>query len=102
MAHEVVFSLNLTPIEERIIDLIIQGRSNYFIGGMLHMTPNATKTAIYRIYNKLGLNDRGELKLWWLESQVSMLTKHVAELEEQNRTLIMQRDQWKSWSLRML
>jgi DNA-binding NarL/FixJ family response regulator len=53
----------LTPTEERIVELIGLGLSNKEIAGSLFVTVKTVEAALTRVYAKLGVRSRTELAL---------------------------------------
>jgi DNA-binding CsgD family transcriptional regulator len=51
----------LTPSEERIAELVAEGRSNKEVAAALFLTVNTVEGALKRIYAKLGVRSRAEL-----------------------------------------
>lgn len=52
---------DLTPTEQRIAELVAEGRSNREVGAALFVTPKTVESALTRIYRKLGVRSRTEL-----------------------------------------
>lgn len=55
--------------EREIIELILQGKSNREIEGVLFISYNTVKNHIYNLYQKLGVKSRGQLINFILESR---------------------------------
>jgi DNA-binding CsgD family transcriptional regulator len=51
----------ITKREREVMDLIIEGRSNKEIESTLFISFHTVKNHIYNLYNKLGVNSRGQL-----------------------------------------
>ena len=49
----------LSPREREVLNLIAQGRSIPAIAGELYLAPSTVKTHVQRLYEKLGVGDRG-------------------------------------------
>jgi DNA-binding CsgD family transcriptional regulator len=62
----------LTPTEERIAILVVQGRSNREVADSLFLTVKTVEWNLSRIYRKLGIRSRVELARW-LEAPRSSL-----------------------------
>lgn len=56
-----------TPREREITGLILQGRSNKEIEAELFISVNTVKNHLYKLYQKLGINSRGQLVTFLLE-----------------------------------
>jgi DNA-binding CsgD family transcriptional regulator len=52
---------DLTPTEQRIAELVAEGRSNKEVAAVLFVTPKTVGTKLSRIYAKLGVHSRTEL-----------------------------------------
>ena len=52
---------NISPREQEVLLLLLQGKSNNEIGETLYVSRNTIKTHIRNIYTKLGVNNRYEL-----------------------------------------
>jgi DNA-binding CsgD family transcriptional regulator len=52
---------DLTPTEQRIAELVAEGRSNREVGAALFVTPKTVESALTRVYRKLGVRSRTEL-----------------------------------------
>lgn len=48
----------LTPTEQRVLEMLVGGMSNREIGFALEITGNTVKTHVRNIYDKLGVSDR--------------------------------------------
>jgi DNA-binding CsgD family transcriptional regulator len=51
----------LTPREQRIADLVAQGKSNKEVAAELFVTVHTVEGALKRVYAKLGVHSRTEL-----------------------------------------
>ncbi|MEO8289542.1 MAG: LuxR C-terminal-related transcriptional regulator, partial [Gaiellaceae bacterium] len=51
----------LTPTEQRIAELVAEGRSNKEVAAALFVTAKTVETNLSRIYAKLGIHSRTEL-----------------------------------------
>ena len=51
----------ISPREQEVLVLLVQGLSNQHIGETLYISPNTVKTHIRNIYAKLGVSSRYEL-----------------------------------------
>jgi DNA-binding CsgD family transcriptional regulator len=58
-------SRELKPREYAIIELVAQGLTNREIGRKIGRTEPGTKNVLRVIYDKLGLDSRLQLALWW-------------------------------------
>jgi DNA-binding NarL/FixJ family response regulator len=54
-------SVDLTPREDQMLNLLLLGLSNKAIARRLDVSPETVKKTVARIYRKLGVNSRGEL-----------------------------------------
>ncbi|KPV50573.1 hypothetical protein SE17_26135 [Kouleothrix aurantiaca] len=52
----------LSPQEQRVMRLLVAGRSNAEIAGELVVSPNTVKTHVKNIYRKLAVATRDELR----------------------------------------
>ena len=51
----------LTPTEQRVADLVVEGLSNKQVAAALFVTPKTVETQLSRIYAKLGIHSRAQL-----------------------------------------
>jgi DNA-binding CsgD family transcriptional regulator len=51
----------LTPTEQRVADLVVEGLSNKQVAAALFVTPKTVDTQLSRIYAKLGIHSRAQL-----------------------------------------
>ena len=51
----------LTPTEQRVVDLVVEGLSNKQVAAALFVTPKTVETQLSRIYAKLGIHSRAQL-----------------------------------------
>ena len=51
----------LTPTEQRVADLVVEGLSNKQVAAALFVTPKTVETQLSRIYAKLGIHSRTQL-----------------------------------------
>ena len=51
----------LTPTEQRVADLVAEGRSNKEVAGALFVSVRTVEANLTRVYAKLGIRSRGEL-----------------------------------------
>jgi DNA-binding CsgD family transcriptional regulator len=51
----------LTPSERRLVELVLEGRSNKEIAAALFVTAKTVETKLSRIYAKLGIHSRAQL-----------------------------------------
>ena len=56
----------LTASEHRIMQILIQGKTNKVIAHMLHMTEGSIETSLHRIYSKLNVDNRVSATLAYL------------------------------------
>jgi DNA-binding NarL/FixJ family response regulator len=56
----------LTPREEQVVNLVVEGISNREMAQQLDIKENTVKKALQRIYDKLGVSNRVELVLYVL------------------------------------
>jgi DNA-binding NarL/FixJ family response regulator len=64
-------SNTLTPKEERITALVVQGMKNHEISKIIGTTENAIKNCLKIIFDKTGTWTRLELALWYLGTNES-------------------------------
>ncbi len=60
----------LAPEEVEIVKLIVEGKSNKFIGNSLNYTEGTIKNKVSRIYEKLKLHDRLQLAVYAVENNI--------------------------------
>jgi DNA-binding CsgD family transcriptional regulator len=60
--------LNLSPSEERIASMVIEGLSNHEIGQKLFVTEKTVKFHLTNIYAKLGVQSRAQLIVKYLKA----------------------------------
>jgi DNA-binding NarL/FixJ family response regulator len=53
-------SLDLSPRERQVLDLLVDGRSVPALAASLHISPSTAKTYVARLYEKLGARNRAE------------------------------------------
>jgi DNA-binding CsgD family transcriptional regulator/DNA polymerase III delta prime subunit len=58
---------DLTPTEQRLAELVAEGRSNREVAAALFVTPKTVETTLSRIYGKLGVHSRTQLSRWLAE-----------------------------------
>jgi DNA-binding CsgD family transcriptional regulator len=56
----------LTPRQEQIVNLVVEGIGNREIAQQLHVKENTVKKSLLRTYEKLGVSNRVELVLYTL------------------------------------
>ena len=54
----------LTPREESVVRLVVQGRPNREIADELHLSEHTIKNYLFRVFDKLGVSNRVELALY--------------------------------------
>jgi len=54
----------LTPREESVVRLVVQGMVNREIADQLHLSEHTIKNYLFRIFDKLGVSNRVELALY--------------------------------------
>ena len=54
----------LTPREESVVRLVVQGMTNREIAEALHLSEHTIKNYLFRIFDKLGVSNRVELALY--------------------------------------
>jgi DNA-binding NarL/FixJ family response regulator len=52
---------SLTPTEERVVDLVVEGLTNPQIGERLYVSPRTVQTHLAHIFAKLGISTRTQL-----------------------------------------
>jgi|SRR5271169_3909398 len=57
-------SSRLTPREESVVRLVVQGMVNREIADTLHLSEHTIKNYLFRIFDKLGVSNRVELALY--------------------------------------
>jgi DNA-binding NarL/FixJ family response regulator len=57
-------SPKLTPREESVVSLVVQGMVNREIAETLHLSEHTIKNYLFRIFDKLGVSNRVELALY--------------------------------------
>lgn len=67
--EEILKKHKISKREREIIDLILKGKSNKEIEADLYISISTVKNHIYALYQKLGINSRGQLVHLILESQ---------------------------------
>lgn len=60
---------DLTPREREIMELLLKNKSNAEIAEALVIAVTTVKTHVSNILHKLGLQNRGDLGLWWAQQQ---------------------------------
>ncbi len=61
----------LSNRENQIVRLAVEGISNREISEALRLSPHTVKNHLYRIYNKIGVSNRGELTLYVTASRAA-------------------------------
>jgi DNA-binding NarL/FixJ family response regulator len=56
--------VQLTPREESVVRLVVQGMVNREIADALHLSEHTIKNYLFRIFDKLGVSNRVELALY--------------------------------------
>src|ERR1017187_3300606 len=56
--------IRLTPREESVVRLVVQGMVNREIADALHLSEHTIKNYLFRIFDKLGVSNRVELALY--------------------------------------
>jgi DNA-binding NarL/FixJ family response regulator len=64
----------LTPREKEVICLLVDGLTNLEIGKLLGIQETAVKTRLRDIYDKLGLDNRVQLALWYEARRLGIVT----------------------------
>ena len=57
----------LSPSEHRIMNILIQGKTNKAIAQTLKLTEGSVETSLHRIYTKLGVDNRVKATLVYLQ-----------------------------------
>lgn len=60
-------SLGITPREQEVLGLIVEGASNREIAQVLHITEKTVKNHVSSLLSRVGLRDRTQLALWQLQ-----------------------------------
>ncbi len=60
---------SITPRELEIVELILKGRSNKQIANQLCIAHHTVKNHLYRLYQKLDVNNRFELVTFFLNNK---------------------------------
>lgn len=63
-------TMQLSPEDIEIIKLIVDGKSNKYIGATLNYTEGTVKNKVSRIYEKLKLTDRLQLAVYAVENNI--------------------------------
>ncbi|MDW6022702.1 helix-turn-helix transcriptional regulator [Mesorhizobium sp. BAC0120] len=56
----------LTPVEQQVLQLLLQGKSTKQIAAGMAHSPNTTNEYLQRLYRKYGVGNRAELMALWL------------------------------------
>jgi DNA-binding NarL/FixJ family response regulator len=56
--------VKLTPREETVVRLVVQGMVNREIAEKLHLSEHTIKNYLFRVFDKLGVSNRVELALY--------------------------------------
>ena len=64
MRDHVSAPVKLTPREESVVRLVLQGMVNREIADTLHLSEHTVKNYLFRIFDKLGVSNRVELALY--------------------------------------
>ena len=65
----------LTPREQQILELIIQGKTGRQIAKQLFLAEGTVKTYVSLMLKKAGLNSRTALAIWWVKNANSNLVR---------------------------
>lgn len=63
-------SVELTPTETRVVDLVAQGMSNREISAELGVSQRTVESHVSNMLNKTGLHNRTELSRWAIQNQL--------------------------------
>lgn len=63
--------LLLTPVEQEIVRLLVEGRSEKEVGTSLHLGQHSVHSHVKRVYQRLGISSRAELVSWYLRGAPS-------------------------------
>lgn len=66
-------SVSLSPREEEIAWMYAEGNSHKQVAQLLQVSPTTVRTHLARIYQKLGISDKGSLAIWLKDNRVKML-----------------------------
>jgi DNA-binding NarL/FixJ family response regulator len=69
----------LTRREQRLVDLVAQGRTNRDISRELHLSEHTVRNYLFRIFNKLGTSNRLELALYAINHRESAKEQLVTQ-----------------------
>lgn len=67
---------NLTKREQEIVELLARGFSNKQIASKLFISVHTVKANLEHIYEKLGINNRILLAIYWVKLDISRLEKY--------------------------
>jgi len=56
---------DVTPREEQVLDLLIQGKTNKEIAAALGLSPNTIRNYLSPLRDKTGCKNRVDLAIWW-------------------------------------
>ncbi|NIX76637.1 helix-turn-helix transcriptional regulator [Microvirga terricola] len=56
----------LTPVEQQVLQLLLQGKNSKQIAADMEHSPNTTNEYLQRLYRKFGVSSRAELMALWL------------------------------------
>ncbi|BAQ61830.1 two-component response regulator [Geminocystis sp. NIES-3708] len=63
-------SVELTPTEKRVVDLVAQGKSNKEISQELGVSQRTIESHVSNMLNKTGLHNRTELSRWAIQNEI--------------------------------
>lgn len=63
-------SVELTPTETRVVDLVAQGKSNKEISQELGVSQRTIESHVSNMLNKTGLHNRTELSRWAIQNEI--------------------------------
>ena len=66
---KIIDDYHISSREKEVLDLILEGRSNKEIKDILFISIHTVRNHIYNLYQKLGVNTRGQLVHFILEAQ---------------------------------
>lgn len=69
--NKLIKSINLTPREESVLDLLCMGKSNKEIAAELGIAEKTVRNYLTKIMEKLNVNNRTEAALFWTRTKLS-------------------------------
>ena len=60
---------HITPREKEVINLIIEGKTNSEIAGILFISIHTVKSIVENIFLKTGFHNRMQVAMWFLKNK---------------------------------